>query len=62
MPTHTKEESRMESNIVKRRSRERMYIQWRYNARDEAEVNKMKKKQDNKAERKRCNKTIKRRE
>jgi len=43
----------MGSNILKRRSRERIYKHWRYDARDEADVNKMKKKEDNKVERKR---------
>jgi hypothetical protein len=53
IPTHRKKERRMERNILKRRRRERKYIHWRYNARDEAGVNKVKEKEDNKAERKR---------
>jgi len=43
----------MERNILKKRSRERIHIHWRYNAWDEADVSKTKKKEDSKAERKR---------
>jgi hypothetical protein len=43
IPTQWKEESRMERNTLKRRRRERMYIQWRYNARYEVDINEMKK-------------------
>jgi len=53
IPTHRKEESRIERNTLKRRRRERIYIHWRYNERDETHINKMKKKEDSKAERKR---------